>query len=52
MMSNVPGTTPLHEIAHALLGQREGDQHREEFRVKLREIGGSLVETPTAADLR
>jgi len=27
----------LHEIAHALLG-REGDQHEEEFRVKLREI--------------
>ena len=35
----------LHEIAHALLGQREGDQHGEEFRVKLREIGGGLVET-------
>lgn len=32
----------LHEIAHALLGQREGDQHDEEFRFKLREIGGSL----------
>jgi SprT-like family len=32
----------LHEIAHALLGQRVGDQHDEEFRLKLREIGGSL----------
>lgn len=41
----------LHEIAHALLGQREGDQHGEEFRVKLRAIGGSVVETPTAARL-
>jgi hypothetical protein len=30
----------LHEIAHALLGRREGDQHGKEFRVKLREIGG------------
>lgn len=29
----------LHEIAHALVGQR-GDQHGEEFRVRLREIGG------------
>jgi len=34
----------LHEIAHALLGQREGDQHGEEFWVKLREIGGSVVD--------
>lgn len=34
----------VHEIAHALLGKREGDQHGEEFRVKLREIGGSLVD--------
>jgi hypothetical protein len=34
----------LHEIAHALLGQREGDQHDEEFRSRLREIGGSVVE--------
>lgn len=33
----------LHEIAHALLGQREGDQHAPEFWVKLREIGGGLV---------
>ena len=33
----------LHEIAHALLGQREGDQHDEEFRFRLREIGGGLV---------
>ena len=41
----------LHEIAHALLGQREGDQHGEEFRFKLRAIGGSVVETPTAARL-
>lgn len=32
----------LHEIAHALVGQREGDQHGEEFRIKLREIGGGL----------
>jgi hypothetical protein len=32
----------LHEIAHALLGQREGDQHDEDFWLKLREIGGSL----------
>jgi hypothetical protein len=30
----------LHEIAHALLGQREGDSHDEVFRAKLREIGG------------
>jgi len=35
----------LHEIAHALLGQREGDQHGEEFRVKLRQIGSSAVDT-------
>jgi len=41
----------LHEIAHALLGQREDDQHGEEFRCKLRAIGGSLVEEPTAARL-
>jgi hypothetical protein len=34
----------LHEIAHALLGQREGDQHGEAFRFKLRTIGGSVVE--------
>jgi hypothetical protein len=34
----------LHEIAHALLGQRQGDQHGEEFRVKLREIGGGLFD--------
>jgi hypothetical protein len=34
----------LHEIAHALLGQREGDQHDEEFRAKLQEIGGGLVD--------
>lgn len=34
----------LHEIAHALLGLREGDQHGEEFRVKLREIGGGLFD--------
>jgi|SRR4051794_33507060 hypothetical protein len=32
----------LHEIAHALIGQREGDQHGQEFWVKLREIGGSV----------
>lgn len=30
----------LHEIAHALLGAREGDQHGEEFWAKLWEIGG------------
>jgi hypothetical protein len=30
----------LHEIAHALLGEREGDSHDEVFRAKLREIGG------------
>jgi predicted SprT family Zn-dependent metalloprotease len=34
----------LHEIAHALLGQREGDQHGEEFRFKLRAIGGGLFD--------
>jgi hypothetical protein len=34
----------LHEIAHALLGRREGDQHGREFRVKLREIGGGLFD--------
>ena len=34
----------LHEIAHAMLGQREGDQHDEEFLVQLQEIGGSLVD--------
>jgi hypothetical protein len=39
----------LHEIAHALLGQREGDQHGGEFRIKLREIGGGLVEAPSVA---
>jgi len=38
----------LHEITHALLGQRKGDQHGEEFWVKLREIS-SLIESPTAA---
>jgi hypothetical protein len=32
----------LHEIAHALLGEREGDSHDEVFRAKLREIGGDL----------
>jgi hypothetical protein len=42
----------LHEVAHALLGQREGDQHGEEFRVKLREIGGSLVEASRKMTLR
>jgi len=36
----------LHEVAHALLGAREGDQHGDEFQVKLREIGGGLVEAP------
>lgn len=35
----------LHEIAHALLGQREGDQHDQEFWAKLWEIGGCLVDT-------
>jgi len=35
----------LHEIAHALIGQQKGDQHGEEFQVKLREIGGTLFET-------
>lgn len=34
----------LHEIAHALLGQREGDQHGEEFRFNLRAIGGALFD--------
>jgi hypothetical protein len=34
----------LHEIAHALLGQQEGDQHGEEFRFKLRAIGGGLFD--------
>jgi hypothetical protein len=34
----------LHEIAHALLGQREGDQHGKEFRVELRQIGGGLFD--------
>jgi len=34
----------LHEITHALLGQREGDPHGEEFRAKLREISGSVVD--------
>ena len=34
----------LHEIAHALLGQREGDQHGKEFRFKLRAIGGGLFD--------
>jgi len=34
----------LHEIAHALLGQREGDQHDAKFQVKLREIGGTPVD--------
>ena len=32
----------LHEIAHALLGQREGDQHDAKFQVKLRKIGGNV----------
>jgi len=38
------GEILLHEITHALLGQREGNQHGEEFWAKLREIGGSVVE--------
>jgi hypothetical protein len=36
----------FHEIAHALVGPCEGDQHDEEFRVKLREIDGTPVEAP------
>jgi len=34
----------LHEIAHALLGQRVGDQHDATFQVKLREIRGNVAE--------
>ena len=34
----------VHEITHALLGGREGDRHGKEFRVKLREIGGGLIQ--------
>lgn len=39
----------LHEITHALRGKREGDPHGDEFRRKLREIGGGRLVAPTAA---
>jgi predicted SprT family Zn-dependent metalloprotease len=42
----------LHEIAHAHIGHAEDNQHGQEFRVKLREIGGSVAEPATSADTR
>jgi hypothetical protein len=44
IFSVTSGLILLHEITHALLGQREGDQHGEEFRFKLRAIGGGLFD--------
>jgi len=42
----------LHEITHALLGKHEGDPHGEEFRAKLRDIGGQYGRaTPPQRDL-
>ena len=42
----------VHEITHALLGGREGDRHGKEFRVKLREIGGGLIQVTFIAVAR